>query len=130
VSSRQFNVDGIPVDAGGASFPEGEAAVVLGARVEIEGNSSAGVLRARVVKVEGDEDAGNSSFELHGAIEALDAGARTFLLRGVTVYYGGAVDYQAGTAGDLAVGRRLEVHGTLSSDGNRIVAQQIAFEGS
>jgi hypothetical protein len=75
-------------------------------------------------------DSSNSSFELHGAIETLDAAAKTFSLRGVTVDYSGPVEYQGGAASDLDVGRRVGVHGTLSSDGSRIVAQRITFEGS
>ena len=129
-SSHQFSVDGIDVDASRASFPDGEAAVLLGARVEVEGSSSLGVLHARVVKAEGDEDANNSVFELHGSIETLDASTKTLTLRGVTVEYGGSVQYQGGSVIDLAVGRAIGVQGVLSNDGHRLVAQQISFESN
>lgn len=127
-SSRQFSVNGVPVDASMSSFPDGESGVALGARVEVEGSSTAGVLRARVVKVSGDEDANNSSFELHGSIELLDTTAKTFVLHGVLVDYAGAVTFESGTAGDLAPGRRVQVQGDLSSDGIRVRAQDIKFE--
>ena len=129
-SSRQFSVDGIPVDASGATFSGNETEAVLGARVEVEGTSSGGVLRARVVKLEGEESESNSSFELHGAIDTLDASAKTFTLRGVTIDYSGSVQFESGGPADLAVGRRVQVQGTPSSDGQRIRALSISFEGS
>lgn len=129
-SSRQFSIDGIPVDASAASFSGSEAAVILGARVEVQGSSSGGVLHASVVKVEGDEDVTNSSFELHGEVESLDITAKTFSLRGVTVNYGGAVQFESGGPSDLALGRSVQVQGTLSRDGVSIDALNISFEGS
>ena len=102
----------------------------MGARVEIEGTSSGGVLLARTVRVEGDEDAGNSAVELHGAIEMLDTAAMTFVVRGVTVNYGGAVQFSSGSAADLAVGKAVQVQGTPSASGDRVDATTISFEGT
>lgn len=127
-STRQFSVNGIPVDASMARFPEGEAGVVLGARVSVEGVSTGGVLRAEKVDVEGDEDASNSHFELHGAIQAIDPVAMSLTLRDLTVDYSGQVEYEGGTAADLAVGRQIEVTGILSSNGTGIKAQKIEFD--
>jgi len=127
VSSRQFSVDGIPVDASAAAFPDGEAAVTLSARVEVEGSAQGGVLRATVVEVE-DDDSEESSFELHGTIDALDATARTFVVRGVTVGYDDAVVYEAGAVGDLAVGREVEVQAESSADGTRLQALKVSFK--
>ena len=129
-SSRQFSVDGIPIDASKAQFVGGEASIVIGARVEIEGASSGGVLLARTVRLEGDEDAGNSAVELHGAIEILDTAAKTFVVRGVTVNYGGAVQFSSGSVADLAVGKAVEVQGTPSPSGDRVDATTISFEGT
>ncbi|MEQ1683889.1 MAG: DUF5666 domain-containing protein [Burkholderiaceae bacterium] len=129
-SSRQFSVDGIPVDASAAIFTGAESDVVLGGRVEVEGASSGGVLRARVVTIEGDEDASNSFFELDGLIESLDLGARSFSIRGVTVNYGGAVQFLSGGPNDLAIGRSVDVHGTLSRDGASVDALTVSFEGN
>ena len=127
-SSRQFSVNGVPVDATAARFPNGAGGVVLGARVSVEGRSVAGVLQASTVDAEGDEGSGNSNFELHGTIDAIDTAAKTFRLRGLTVDYSATVEYEGGTAADLAVGRGVEVEGTLSSDGTGIRARQIEFE--
>jgi hypothetical protein len=127
-SSRRFSVNGVQVDASGASFPAGEAGVVIGARVSVQGTSIAGELHARIVDVEGDEDASNSLFELEGRIGALDTVAKTFTLDGVTVDYSGPVQYQSGTVADLAVGRQVEVVGTLLGAGAGIKAQRIDFE--
>jgi hypothetical protein len=127
-SSSQFSVDGTPVDASMASFPNGTTGVMLGARVSVQGVSAAGVVHATTVSVEGDESQSNSNFELHGAIEAIDPVALTFTLRGLTVDYSGSVRYEGGTASDLAVGRRVEVKGTLSGTGTGIIAKDIEFD--
>jgi len=128
-SSRQFSIDGIQVDASDAIFDGSEAGVVLGARVEVEGSSDGGVLRARLVKVQGEELPGNSSFELHGPVETLDSAARSFVLHGVTVDYNAtAVLFEGGTEGDLAEGRKVLVIGIPSPDGTQIQAGTIRFE--
>lgn len=125
-SSRQFSVDGQPVDAAAASFPDGEAGVVLGARVNVEGAVVGGVLRAQTVKI--DDDGGpQGDFRLIGNLGSLQSATQTFVLRGVTVFYGGSVEYQDGGAASLANGVAVEVRGTLSADGTRLAATQIRF---
>jgi hypothetical protein len=125
-SSRQFSVNGQAVDAGNATFPDGEAGIVLGARVEVEGAVSGGVLRARQVEI--DDDGGpQGGFELRGNIEAYFPALQTFVLRGVTVFYGDDVEYQDGTAADLRVGAAVEARGVLSADGTRLLARRIRF---
>ena len=127
-SSASFSVNGIPVDASKATFPNGTAGVVLGAQVEVHGTSSNGVVSAATVKVETHGERQAEGFELHGAITAIDATAKTFVLRGVTVSYGGTtVDFRKGTAAQLAVGVQLEVRGTLSADGTMLQATRISF---
>ena len=75
------------------------------------------------MKVENHAERHAEGFELHGAITAIDTTAKTFVLRGVTVSYGGAnVDFRKGTAAQLAVGVQLEVRGTLSADGTMLQA--------
>jgi len=127
-SSRQFSVNGTSVDASAATFPNGEAGVVLGARVKVDGVSTAGVLQATSVNVEGDENHGNSRFELHGKISAIDTAAMTFVVHGVNVDYSGSVQFEGGTAADLAVGKKVEVSGILSTDGTGIKAQAIQID--
>jgi hypothetical protein len=127
-SSGSFSVNGIPVDARKASFPNGMVGLVLGAEVEVHGTSSNGAVMASSVKVETDAERHAEGFELHGAITAIDTAAKTFVLRGVTVSYGsGSVDFREGTAEQLAVGVQLEVRGMLSADGTMLQAMRISF---
>ena len=127
-SSASFSVNGIVVDASHATFPQGTAGLALGAQVEVHGTSSNGVVTASRVEIEDQAQRHAEGFELHGAITTLDSGAKTFVLRGVTVSYGGAaVDFRKGTEAQLAVGARVEVRGTLSADGTMLQAMRISF---
>jgi len=125
-SSRQFSLYGIRVDASAATFPAGEIGVVPGARVTVQGSVSGGVLHAVTVTFKGDETLANSSFEFHGPILALDTFAQTLSVRGIPVHYAQA-QFVAGAIGDLAVGKRIVVVGTLSADRRSIDAQTITF---
>lgn len=125
-SATQFVVNGIVVDASAATFPNGSAGVVLGARVEVEGRILNGVLLATRVKLEGDEE--EEGFELHGTLSAPDPGNMTFVVRGVTVDYSSTTRFEGGTASDLVAGRRVEVKGVLSSTGTRLAARSIQIE--
>ena len=126
VSATSFSVNGTPVDARNARF-EG-AAVALGARVEVEGTLRGGVLVAREVKVEDENDEEDEEFEVEGSIVVIDRVARTFVVREVTVSYAGGVDFRGGTAADLAVGVKVEARGRLSADGTRLDAERIEFK--
>lgn len=125
-SATQFVVNGIKVDASAASYPNGSAGVVLGARVEVEGRILNGVLLASKVKLEGDEE--EEGFELHGSISAPDPGNMTFVVRGVTVDYSSTTRFEGGTAADLVPGRQVEVKGALSTTGTRLAATSIHIE--
>ena len=129
-SSTSFSVNGIPVDATNARFEDGTAGVVLGARVEVEGSVTDGVLIATKVELEdhhrGDDRHG---IELHDRIASVDTAAKTFTLeRGTKVSYAGTVRYDDGTEASIAVGRRVEVKGTLAADGVTVNATKIEFE--
>jgi Domain of unknown function (DUF5666) len=128
-STSTFSVNGRPVDASTASFPDGSAGLALGVRVEVKGNLRAGTLRATEVKIRTDQQEDDSGFELHGLIESVNTAGQTFVLRGQTVSTArpGLV-YENGTAANLAVGRRVEVDGRLSADRLRIEATKIKFE--
>ena len=127
-SSAAFSVNGIPVDASSATFPDGTTNIVLGAQVEVEGTSSNGVVIARKVSVETHEVRRAEGFELHGAITAIDPTAKTFVLRNVTVsYVSTTIEFKRGTAATLAVGVQLEVRGPLSNDGTTLQATRISF---
>jgi len=129
-SSRRFSVDGVPVDATAAAFPDGTAAIALGARVSVEGSARGGVVYAKEVHVEGDEGTSNSTFEVHGTIDALDSVGKILTVRGVSVDYSGTVKFENGTISDLRVGRSIEVEGVLQADGVGLVARTISFEGN
>jgi Domain of unknown function (DUF5666) len=127
-SLQRFSVDGVPVDATVASFPDGTGAIALGARVSVEGSAMGGVVYATVVEVEGDEDSSNSEFEVHGTIDALDLAGRAMTVRGIAVDFSGAVTFEGGTIADLRVGKVIEVKGVLQPDGVGLVAKKIEFK--
>lgn len=127
-STSTFEVNGMKVDASKATFPDGTTGVVLGARVEVEGTVTDGVLVATKVEVESRIKIELRGLELRGEMGKLDATAKTFALRGVTVWYGGTVTYKNGTEATLANGKNLEVKGVLSSDRTRLEARSIEFK--
>jgi len=127
-TDKKFSVNGVAVDASSASFPNGTAGIVLGARVEVHGSAVDGVIVATRVTVETEHDREALGFELHGTISALDTSAKTFLLRGVTVSYASStVEFRNGTVADLANGKQLEVKGVRSADGTTLTATRISF---
>lgn len=125
-STARFEVDGLAVDAGSAVFPNGTAALALGARVEVEGSARGGVLVAQRVEIKSDGEAGE--VELHGSIESVDTAARQFVVRGVRVVWSAATRFDSSTAADIVVGRKVEVKGRLSADGTRVEASEIHVE--
>lgn len=129
-STAAFRVDGVPVDASAAAFPDGSAGLRLGARVEVEGSSSSGVLRATVVEVEderdGDDEAHGHVYRLDGPIERTDPAAGTFVVRGVTVGTARSdLRLEGGTLADLQPGRRVDVQARIAADRSRLEATRI-----
>lgn len=127
-SASSFEINGLVVDASKAAFPDGTTGVVLGARVELEGTVTNGVLVATKVQVEERRTVAERQLELRGDIGALNTADKTFALRGVTVWYGGAVAYSGGTEATLAEGKRVELKGVLSTDRTRLEARRIEFK--
>lgn len=127
-SSTNFTINGLVVNATNASFPDGTAGVVLGARVEVSGRIVDGVLVATKVEIEERRTEGVRPLELRGELGNLNTAAKTFALRGVTVWYGGTVEYRDGTEARLANGARVEVRGVLSTDRTRLEARRIDFK--
>ena len=121
-SSIKFSVSGLPVDASGAVVPTG---LKLGDRVEVEGRLVNGVLVARKVELENEEDP--LKFELHGTVSVLNTTNKTFVLRGVTVDYSAAI-FSSGTVSTLVNGSQIEVKGIASADGTKLKATRISFE--
>ncbi|MDG0865155.1 hypothetical protein EXJ73_22090 [Pelomonas aquatica] len=127
-SSSVFSVNGLPVDASKAAFPDGTAAIVKGARVEVEGAIVNGTLVATKVKIETDDQDEHNGFDVEGVISAVDAAKSTFVVRGVTVSYAGNVNFVGGAAADLKKDVKVEVHGTLSADHTVLTATRIEFK--
>lgn len=127
-STASFVVNGLTVNAANASFPDGTAGIALGARVEVHGTVTDGVLVATKVEAQERRDHGRRELELRGEMGTLDTTAKTFGLRGVTVWYGGTVTFKDGVEANLANGKRVEVKGVLSSDRTRLEATKIEFK--
>jgi hypothetical protein len=128
-SATSFSVNDIPVDASGASFPDGQSGVVLGAQVEIKGSVVNGVLVATSVQLEdGSQQGHGEDYELHGSLSALDTTAKTFVLRGVTVSYASVSQWVGLTEAQLATVAKIEVKGSLSTDGTTLVASLIKVD--
>jgi len=126
-SAARFAVNGVAVDAANASFPQGSAGLVVGVRVKVRGRATAGGVTAASVELRSEDDVFNEGIDLREVVAALDTTAKTFSLRGVTVFYGAAPRYDGGTEADLANGRRVRVRGTLDAARTRITATRIEF---
>ena len=127
-SATQFSVNGIAVDATNAVFLPSKVGVVLGARVEVEGKAVDGIIVATKVSLEDELEVHVRGLELHGSISALDATAKTFVLRGVTVSFADVKEYKGGTQADLKNDRQVEVKGMLGADGKTLAAVRIEFD--
>ena len=120
-SSARFSVNGLQIDASGI-IPT--AGLKLGVRVEVEGRLVKGVLVARKVELEDEQD--RFKFELHGTVSgrAATPAVITFTLTSsggvpvkVTVILADVLFDSGLTAAGLRDGVRLEVKGVAFSDG-------------
>jgi hypothetical protein len=127
-SPTSFSVDGLPVDATNAKFPDGTAGIVKGARVEVEGAIVNGTLVATKVTVKSSQGDAASGFEVDGSIMAADTTNSTITVRGVTVKYSGTTVIVNGTAANLTVGTLVEAHGALAADGVTLNADSIKIK--
>jgi hypothetical protein len=129
-SLAAFEVNGLKVSTSFSTlFPDGTAGVAVGARVEVKGDVVDGVLVAKSVELEDEGPSKPREYELHGTISNLDTTAKTFALRGLTIWYGGpAVQFSNGTAATLANGKAVETKGVLAADRLRIEARRIEFK--
>ncbi|MFN9747268.1 MAG: DUF5666 domain-containing protein [Betaproteobacteria bacterium] len=126
-STASFSVNGLPVNASAATFPDGTTGLGLGARVEVSGSIVAGVMQATTVEIEERRVTGPRIWDLRGEVGQLNTTAKTFALRGITVWYGGAVEFRDGTEASLANGARVRVRGPLAADRTRLEATRIDF---
>lgn len=128
-SPAQFSVNGVRIDASGATHVDGSAGLAEGVRVKVRGRSQAGVLIAATVDIRSDDDALLEGVDLRGAVGSVDAAAQTFTLLGYTIYYGTQPGprFDGGSASDLAPGRQVRVRGIVGPDRTRVVATRIEF---
>lgn len=129
-SSASFVVNGMTVDATSASFPDGTTGLAAGVQVEVEGTVSNGVLVATKVSIESRHRGDDSrKFDLRGAITSVNATAKTFVVKGVTVDYSGSgVTYVNGTEAGLVVGAKVRVTGGVGSTRSQVIATTIRFD--
>jgi hypothetical protein len=128
-STSSFSVNGLPVNASAATFPDGTTGLALGARVEVSGSIVAGVMQATTVEIEERRVPGPRVWDLRGEVGQLDTAAKIFALRGITVWYGGTVEFRDGTVANLANGVKVRVRGPLAADRTRLEATRIDFIG-
>lgn len=121
-SNTSFEVFGLLVDATNATFVN-EAGLKRGAKVQVQGALTAGVLVATNVEVKLRQKVA----VVNGAVSALDATAKTFVVDGVTVDFSGDVKFFRGDATTLVDGVNVLVKGVLAADGTTLTAQKIAF---
>lgn len=90
------------------------------------------MLVATQVKVENEAEIENREFELHGTVSNLNVAAKTFVVRGVTVSFAGAVRFDDGDAARLSMvngtAATVEVRGTFDAATNSVTATRIRFE--
>ena len=137
-----FNVNGLPVRVSGSTELEDGltlASLVNGERVEVEGRIVDGVLQAREVELEDDDEledrAERQEFVglISGAVrnEATNGGSFTLTTSGGRVftvtYLDTALDDDI-TSSQITTGNRVEVKGRLGSDGGSLTAAEIDQE--
>ena len=125
LSATAFVVDGVTVDAAGASV---SGTLAVGRRVEAEGHMSGGVLVAAEVESSDEDVVSAEAFEITALIDSFDPLTRRFRLHGQLIDASGAASYENGTAADLANGRRIELKGYFDAASGAVVATRIHFE--
>ena len=130
VSPQQFTVEGIPVDASQARI-EGDASLLrVGARIEVDGRAVNGVLVARKIEFETDDELEVRGFEFEGRIDSVDWASRSFMLRGTRIGFGRSdLRVVDGRLADLAPGRKVDVKAVaVPEDRSRVDAVEIKFD--
>jgi Domain of unknown function (DUF5666) len=128
-SAGTFTIGGEAINFGSAALVPANVSLQSGQFVVVRGTvDSAGTTltasRVRVRKPLQDANPGD-----HGELEGLisQTGSNTFQIGTVVVHYDSSTVFEHGSASDVAVGRRVEVHGLLNSDGS-LQAQRVEIE--
>jgi hypothetical protein len=126
VSDAEFDVNGQPVDARGASFNGRPGDLALGRAVVVDGSATDGVLVAGKVRL--DDRGSQGMFTLQGAIESVAAADQTFVLRGTTIFHGAnGLQFEGGGAADIAAGRAVTVRAVATGNSAALTARRITF---
>ena len=119
-----FSVNGLTVDV--SRLAAGTAAALVGRRVEIEGSIANGVLVARTIKLEDEND--QAKVDVRGTASSVNKTAQTFVVRDLTFHYSSITQEKDGTiASGLTDGANIRVRGTLPVGGGNIEATEIDF---
>lgn len=126
-SATDFDLSGLRVTVPSTATVRGTP--VVGARIEVKGTITNGVLVATSVNVEDERQQENEANEIHANIVSIDRSTSTFTVNAgaLRVQWNSATVFDNATlprgADDLVVGMRLEVKGRTS--GNLIIASRI-----
>ena len=125
-SATQFSVSGVAVTAiiGQTQFDLTGGAIVVGARLQVEGAFVNGTLAANKVEVEFDS---GDDFDFRGLLQDVNGNAKTLTIQGVSIDYATVNDFGSGhTAADLIVGTNVRVRASLVG-GTQLKAYRIQF---
>lgn len=126
-AAQTLVVLGVTVDYSSARFKHGTVGdLALDVRIEVEGRLAADGSTLVASEIEFDDD-DDDEYELEGRIDSVSPATQTFVLRGITVDYSGA-RFEGGAATDLRAGVKVEVEGSLSSDGKTLRASEVEFD--
>lgn len=122
----RFVVDGVTIDASTATV---SGVLAVGKRVEAEGTVSSGVLFAKEVELENEDESSDEAFEITALIDSFNPLTLQFRLRDQLVDASRpGVIYENGTAANLANGRRIEMKGYFDAASGAVIARLIHFE--
>lgn len=127
-AAQTLVVRGVTVDYSGARFKDGRTVgdLAAGVQIEVEGRLAGDGRTLVASEIEFDDD-DDDEYELEGRIDSVSPTTQTFVLRGITVDYSDA-RFEGGAATDLRAGVKVEVEGSLSSDGKTLRASEVEFD--
>ena len=126
-TARTFQINALTVDYSAASVPSGGLA--NGQYVEVKGTSYDGGVTMTAVEVDSYNDtfgtANVGRVEVEGYVTAITSQSQ-FTVGNQAVQTTGSTVYEGGSASNIAIGRRLEVEGSLAN--GLLTASKISFE--
>jgi hypothetical protein len=128
-SLDNFKINNISVDGSSANFLRGSAQnLANGSLVEAKGSYGNGKLSASVIKF--DDGTYSGLVEITGSVDSFES-LSNFKVRGIRVDAAGSdVIFERGAASEIAVGRLLEIEGSMqvTENGTTILASTVKFE--